>query len=41
MSNTPNWQHHSAKEAKRKLKPQAVRDRKRALQALKKKLAAG
>ena len=23
--NTPNWQHHSKKEAKRKLKPQALR----------------
>ena len=22
---TPNWQHHSKKEAKRKLKPQALR----------------
>jgi len=23
--NTPNWQHHSKKEKKRKLKPQALR----------------
>ena len=23
--NTPNWQHHSKKDAKRKLKPQALR----------------
>ena len=29
--NTPNWQHHSKKEAKRKLKPQALRSRKDAL----------
>lgn len=39
--NVPNRFHNSGKEAKRKLKPQAVRDRKRALQALKKKLTAG
>ena len=36
---TPNWQHHSRKEQKRKLKPQAVRARKAALQALKRKLS--
>ena len=24
-TNTPNWQHHSKKEAKRTLKPQALR----------------
>jgi len=24
-NNTPNWQHHSKKEAKRTLKPQALR----------------
>jgi plasmid maintenance system killer protein len=26
--NTPNWQHHSKKEQKRKLKPQALRQAK-------------
>jgi len=26
--NTPNWQHHSRKDAKRKLKPQALRQAK-------------
>ena len=36
--NTPNWQHHSKKEQKRKLKPQALRQRKEALSFLKKKL---
>ena len=36
----PNYQHHSKKEAKRKLKPQAVRARKAALKALKRKLSA-
>ena len=25
VMNTPNWQHHSKKDAKRKLKPQALR----------------
>ena len=40
MTNTPNWQHHSHKEQKRKLKPQAVRARKAALKALKRKLTA-
>lgn len=40
MSNTPNWQHHSRKEQKRKLKPAALRARKAALKALKRKLAA-
>ena len=30
----PNWQHHSNKEAKRTLKPQAVRDAKRRTKAL-------
>jgi len=34
----PNWQKHSRKEAKRKLKPQALRARKTALKALKTKL---
>jgi len=36
----PNWQKHSKKEAKRKLKPQALRARKAALAALKRKLTA-
>ena len=39
MSITPNWKHHSSKEVKRKLKPQAVRARKAALKSLKRKLA--
>ena len=34
----PNWQHHSKKGAKRKLKPQALRSAKRAKQALLNKL---
>ena len=38
---TPNWQHHSKKEQKRKLKPQALRARKAALKSLKLKLKAG
>ena len=33
--NTPNWQHHSKKEQKRKLKPQAMRARKEALRHFK------
>jgi len=28
VMNTPNWQHHSKKDAKRKLKPQALRQAK-------------
>jgi len=32
--NVPNWQHHSRKEQKRKLKPQALRDARRRRQAL-------
>ena len=40
VSTTPNWQHHSRKEQKRKLKPQALRARKAALKALKLKLSA-
>jgi hypothetical protein len=36
--NTPNWQHHSKKEQKRKLKPQALRQAKARRQALKKRL---
>lgn len=36
---TPNWQHHSRKEQKRKLKPQALRDARRRRQALKNKLS--
>ena len=34
----PNWQHHSNKEQKRTLKPQAVRDAKRRTKALIKQL---
>ena len=34
---TPNWQHHSRKEQKPTLKPQAMRDRRAALQQFKKK----
>jgi type II secretory pathway pseudopilin PulG len=33
---TPNWQHHSKKEQKRKLKPQAMRARREALRQFKK-----
>lgn len=33
--NTPNWKHHSKKEQKRKLKPQAMRSRKEALRHFK------
>ena len=36
----PNWQHHSKKAQKIRLKPQAVRARKAALKALKRKLMA-
>ena len=32
---TPNWQHHSRKEQKRKLKPQALRQAKARLKAFK------
>jgi len=38
---TPNWQHHSKKEQKRKLKPQALRQAKARRQALKKRLQQG
>lgn len=38
--NTPNWQHHSRKEQKQTLKPQALRSAKKRLQALKAKLMA-
>ena len=34
----PNWQHHSKKERKRHLKPQALRAARKRLQALKKRL---
>ena len=34
---TPNWQHHSKKEQKRKLKPQAMRARREALRQFKKR----
>lgn len=37
---TPNWQHHSNKEAKRTLKPQALRQAKKRRAALKAKLLA-
>jgi hypothetical protein len=36
----PNWQHHSSKEQKRHLKPQAMRDARRRRQALKNRLTA-
>ena len=36
--NIPNWQHHSKKEQKRTLKPQALRAAKKRLQVLKSKL---
>jgi len=35
--NIPNWQHHSNKEAKRKLKPRAMQSRKQSLNQFKKK----
>lgn len=38
---TPNWQHHSRKEQKRKLKPQALRNARRRRSALKAKLQGG
>tara|TARA_B100000029_G_scaffold214482_1_gene212424 strand:+ start:1275 stop:1394 length:120 start_codon:yes stop_codon:yes gene_type:complete len=34
----PNWQHHSKKEAKRTLKPQALRAAKKRVKMLKMKL---
>jgi len=37
----PNWQHHSKKEQKRKLKPQALRQAKARRQAFKKRLQSG
>ena len=36
--NVPNWIHHSKKEAKRKLKPQALRQAKARRKALVRKL---
>ena len=39
MSITKNWQHHSKKQQKRKLKPAALRARKAALKALVRKLS--
>ena len=36
----PNWQHNSGKEAKRRLKPQAMRSRLEALRAIKRKYKA-
>ena len=38
--NTPNWQHHSKKDAKRKLKPQALRAAKARRRQLIKRLQA-
>jgi hypothetical protein len=35
--NTPNWQHHSKKEQKPTLKPQAMRARREALRQFKKR----
>jgi len=35
---TPNWQHHSKKDAKRKLKPQALRAARERRRQLKKRL---
>ena len=35
----PNWKHHSKKDQKRKLKPQALRQAKARRQALKKRLS--
>lgn len=40
MAVIPNWQKHSKKEPKRKLRPQSLRARKAALQAFKRKYAA-
>ena len=40
MTNVPNWQHHSKKDQKRKLKPQAMRARKEALRQFKKRYKA-
>ena len=37
----PNWQKHSKKDQKRKLKPQALRQAKARLKALKKRLQNG
>ena len=34
MTVTPNWQHHSKKQQKRTLKPQALRSAKRRTKAL-------
>ena len=38
-TNTPNWQHHSKKELKRTLKPQALRAAKKRTKQLIKKLS--
>ena len=37
-STVPNWQHHSKKEQKRKLKPQALRSAKRRTKTFVKRL---
>lgn len=38
MTTLPNWQHHSKKDQKRSLKPQALRQAKKRRQVLKAKL---
>ena len=38
LMTTPNWQHHSKKDAKRTLKPQMLRQAKARKQALKRQL---
>ena len=38
MTTLPNWQHHSKKEQKRSLKPQALRQAKKRVKLLKAKL---
>jgi hypothetical protein len=40
LMTVPNWQHHSNKEQKRHLKPQALRDARKRRQALKNRLTA-
>ena len=38
MKTTPNWQHHSTKEQKRTLKPQALRAARKRVKNLKQRL---
>ncbi len=38
MKTTPNWQHHSKKEAKRTLRPQALRSARKRVKNLKQRL---